>query len=515
MQLRDYQIEAIEALEKESCHSLVVLPTGTGKSELMFGYCLKNINKRLLIVSHKANLVEQTAKRAAPILGVDVSIYCSSLGSKKISPITIASVQSISRVDTEFDTVIVDEAHRLPGKNIKSAYSTLISKMPNARIIGMTATPFRQSGYIYGTDGSWFTHVCYEKHIKEMIEKGYLVRPRLKQVTGSFDTRKVKITAGDYNIGQLGEVVENEEKIKEQIEDALPRLEGRKKIIWACTTIKHAEMVMVALRGRGEVCTTVHSQISKEWRDRNMREFEQGRCRHLTSVTMLSEGINIPAIDALVFMRPTRSPTLYVQTVGRVLRPYKEKADALVLDYGNVVTTLGPIDCLNIGQAKERKINKTIATGKFCEKCLDYNETKAKTCSGCGEPFAMPRDPFKQLTTKHNEDFDILSNKSVEEYIPVKACAFHKQMSKSGRNMIVAYYYSHTRPFPIKEYFTFGNSQKEFWLDIKSLDKIRRLGVSCKNYTDAWEKLSSKNVYIKGITLRNVGKFPEVVRYHV
>ncbi|WP_350448928.1 DEAD/DEAH box helicase, partial [Streptococcus pseudopneumoniae] len=89
-------------------------------------------------------------------------------------------------------------------------------------------------------------------------------------------------------------------------------------------------------------------------RNNEMEYFLNGEARHMVFVTALSEGWDHPPIDALCLLRPTRSPVLYVQLAGRVLRPYDGKVDSLILDYGNVVKNLGPLDNPRIPKKGER-----------------------------------------------------------------------------------------------------------------------------------------------------------------
>lgn len=502
MILRPYQTEAVDSIltELETKNSaLLVLPTGCGKTEVMFSLCSQLVGK-VLIVSHKVNLVEQTAKRALKS-GKKVSIYCKSLNKTEISDITIASVQSINAVpDMQFDYILVDEAHRLAPKNQESFYKSLIDKMPNVKIIGVTATPYRVGGYIYGDVNSWFKKVVYSRPMKEMIEAGYLVKPRLKRTENEFNTKGLRVVAGDYAKDELEELVSDEDLIKLQVGDALKKLEGRNKVAWACTSIKHAELVQSLVHNS----SIIHSKLHKQEQARNMMGFELGSTQHMMFVSMLSEGYDFPAIDALVFMRPTRSPVLYVQTVGRVLRPFKDKQDALILDYGQVVKNLGPVDNPQINTTKRAK---TIPAGKFCEACLDYNESKNKICTGCGEEFkAPPRDPFKQMTQSTDKTGEILSGDGGSNWIHISRMVMSPKIAMSGRSMIEISYYERNKLFPIREYLVFG----EHWMNEKSLLKLKKFGIEATSYQDAVRKLSFRTKKVTAIKVKMNGKFPEV-----
>lgn len=404
--LRDYQKAAVAALEQELKRertALLCLPTGSGKSETIFvfikNFILNNPSARVLFAVNKVGLVEQTYKRASRVFDQELAVFCGTLNKKELAAFTIASVQSIYKLKDmpEFDLIVFDEAHRI-NLTKGSQYDGVISRT-KAKIIGLTATPYRNDGYIYGPD-KLFKRVCYSKDIEWAIGKGWLINPSLKHTPKQFDTSKLNTRMGDFDARQVKELTTSSAaRIREQVQDASSRLEGRNKVIWQCSCVEHAQMLKDAL---GWGASIVHSNMTKKERDKNMHDFEFGSNRHLVFVMVVSEGIDIPCIDAIVLMRPTKSALVMVQTIGRGLRLYEGLKDCLVLDYGSVVANCGPLNNPNIPQGKGVK---AVITGmKFCPKCLEYVPANAATCSACDHDF---------IAAKLAEQKSLISNTSL------------------------------------------------------------------------------------------------------
>jgi DNA repair protein RadD len=215
MQLRDYQIEAINALEQDLNlypRSLLVLATGLGKTETIFGFCLRSLEKnpqtKILFLVNKVALVNQTAKRADPFF--DVGIFC---GSEKLyqtdKQLTVASIQSIHASGDYYDYIILDEVHRASATSYERFIENCTLRNPNVKVIGLTATPFNSNGYIYGDD-KFFKSICYEKGLRWAIDNNWLVKPVLKHTEIAFDTASLHSKLGDFDLKEVKELTTNE-----------------------------------------------------------------------------------------------------------------------------------------------------------------------------------------------------------------------------------------------------------------------------------------------------------------
>ena len=460
MKLRPYQQQLVDAVWSklfEKNRLLVVAPPGAGKTQAFMAICQRAIESKpdinILIILNKVMLVEQTQRRISKVIP-NTGVYCGSLNKKDISNVTVASVQSVYKADlSKINLVIVDEAHNF-GKKEDSHYAMLFKKIDHEKlkVIGFTATPYRASGYLYGKD-EFFDKIDYEIKIEELIAEGYLMEPTMKAPPHAFDTSNLKIVNGDFDNKAISEMTENDLKCSEQVTDALPRLLGRNKIAWACATIKHAEII----NGLLENSVIVHSQKSKSENDFSVQAFEKGTVRHMVFVTMLSEGIDIPIIDALVMLRPTRSVNRYIQSVGRALRPFGDKKDALILDYGEVVKNCGPITKPIIRRKGERK-KKEDETLKVCPECFGIVDKKLVQCPECEYWFVKEEIKEPKLTKKHVQEFDIMGGvRIIEMDVGLVKLAYYK--SKNNNECVrISYYSDSIIPESIDEYYTWENN---------------------------------------------------------
>jgi hypothetical protein len=197
----------------------------------------------------------------------------------------------------------------------------------------------------------------------------------------------------------------------------------------------------------------IHSQ-----KDNNIKEFEDGNLRHLVFVSIVSEGYDYPPIDAIVLMRPTRSPVLYVQIVGRGLRPYKDKVNCLVLDYGRVIETLGHISDPLINAGKKSK-GVTEIKMKFCPQCYEYCQLSAQTCPECEYQFSSSKKEvnLKNLTSTTNLE------KVEETWGVVTRIKDGHTKTKNGYDArVVTVYLQLFHPSKVVKYFTFPFFEKHY-----------------------------------------------------
>jgi DNA repair protein RadD len=436
VELYPFQKEAVESLWSALCYkrsALCVMATGLGKTEV-FIELVRRAGVKTVVLLNRDKLVEQTARRMG-----DVSVYSAGQGSKDASgQVVVASIQSFYRQITDARLIICDEAHNVG----EGRYAQFLSAHPNAKIVGFTATPWRMGYPIYGED-QLFDMIDFHRGIPFGISRGYIVPPISKAPPVAFDTRGLAERLGDFERGALEKLVKNPEKVRAQVEDAMSRLTERKKIVWVCTSIAHAEMVRALIP---EESSLVHSKVECTY---PLECFEQGTIRHLVSVMKVTEGYDYRPIDAIVFMRPTKSPTLAVQVIGRALRTSPGKQNALILDYGEVIRNCGPIDQPNVREkgrrAKDREeIEKTI---KVCPGCLSYLDLAVTVCPDCGHEFKIERD--LKLSDEHEESILI----SEPETISISGVSFHKHQSKKG-NLCIRVDYEYGIFNSISEWFS-------------------------------------------------------------
>lgn len=460
IELRDYQEACLRAIfENDRRDNLSVLPCGAGKTEIFLKYIKETKYKKTLIVLNKLDLLDQTEarlKKAIPELSV--RLFCGSREKEEYSGqnVTIASIQSVLKSDkVEYDQIILDEVHSLDIENPEQRYAQLISQQKKAKILGFTATPYRANGYIFGKD-KFFKEIIFRLGLKEMIEAGWLATPILKGSAHSHETKNLSIRLGEYDQGQVAVLVADVEKLRKQIRDALSRIKDRKKIIWFTANISHAENVVRILKEFDEPCALIHSNLSDEQRSFEKNKFENGEARHLSFVTIVAEGYDYPPIDCIVILRPTRSPVLYVQVCGRALRLSEGKKTALILDYGKVIETLGPLDDPLVEEKRPRGDNSVssedvaLTKMKQCPSCFLMLLVSFNVCPECEYVFASAN----KLSAKPDEKSSILSSivrSTILKETPLASVLIARHVSLAGKEGLIIKY---NEQYALREYFS-------------------------------------------------------------
>ena len=474
---RQEQTEVVETVwngfKRGDDDQLIVLPTASGKTiifTLLLEKCLKETKKagrdfNAMVLVNKVKLVTQTREKLQYAIDEEsIGLYCGTLGKyDEGSDVTVASIDTVKKTSPFIKLLIIDEAHN--AHNVKR-YDDFLADLrevnPNLKVVRFTATPFTAGdGYIYGP-GLANRFITYRKTMLEMIELGRILDPKFTgSKDASFDTSSLRQRRGEFIQKELEKLTKDEKKTEQQVADALSRLSGRKKVVWACTCIEHAELVQSEIN-KYEPATTIHSKLKKSEQMLNMDDFENGGVRHITSVTMVSEGYDFPGIDAVVCLRPTRSPVLYVQLVGRALRLFPGKTDALFLDYGEVVENLGhPNDPV----VKDKKKKKAEKKAIICPGCEHFIFLPASECKNCGYELykeeQQERDKTKNLTAVASGIQ--FNNKAVrEQTVKVLGMSIDEDYTSRAGNKCVMVTYS-TMMNTYHEYLKIGTYYHKEW----------------------------------------------------
>jgi len=509
MKLRDYQEEALTAILEDLSSNrtaLCVMPTGTGKTELFLALInevlIRDPLSRVVVLVNKIKLLQQTKRRFAPVFGESsIGLYCGSAGFWETDkPITIASIQSIFDIEIEnLGLIVLDEVHNVGQES--GRYREFLDSHPESRIAAFTATPYRADGVIYG-ESSLFKKITYQKPIGEMIERGFLVRPTMKKPDHQHETGNLRVRAGEFMAEDVALLVGDQAKIRKQIADALPRMEGRRSVVWACANIAHSEDVRNSLIASGELAVCLHSDMTTRERDHAQEDFESGRVRHLVFVSIVSEGYDYPPIDCVVLMRPIKSPVLYVQTVGRGLRPAEGKENLLVIDYGRVIETIGPLDRPLVPVKGKRKAEK--APVKFCPDCFEYIAMASRQCPICLHDFGIDGSPLKSLTVKARFGGSLLSSRQKE--IAIRSVSMSRFISKNGNECLkMTYHPENLLDTAVNEFFVWGTD----WGYKKAQKRLMELQVALM--ANCSEQATMRiNRVPRSIEVDLSGKYPEI-----
>lgn len=353
--LRPYQLEGVTEIRAQFAAGarsvLYVLPTGGGKT-YTYSYIAEHAGAKgnsVLILEHRKELIRQASLSLATlgvrhqiiappskIAGVR-SAHIERIGWPAIerdSHVAIASVQTLGRrMDwlAEFRPrlVIIDEAHHA----VAGTWARIIEACPEARLLGVTATPVRTDGQGLGVQaGGVFQAMVLGPSMRELIEQGALVPPRVVAPPTQLDLSDVHTRGGDYDASELTVALDKPTITGDAVEH-YRRLAAGKPAIVFCASIKHAEHVAEEFRRAGFRFYAIHGEMDDTERDRLIYGLADGSVQGLVSMDVISEGTDIPVAEVAILLRPTKSEGLFLQQVGRVLRPAPGKEYGLVIDH--------------------------------------------------------------------------------------------------------------------------------------------------------------------------------------
>lgn len=333
---RDYQETALSninaAEERGLQRPLVVHPTGAGKT-VTFSHLIARRQGRSVVLVHRDELGGQTAAKMS-MIAPDLSVgMVKAERNECAADVVIASVQTVCRPNRleqlgRFHTVIVDEAHHAVAPTWRRVLDGLGSFTEGGPLtVGFTATPSRDKGGI----GEVWQDVVDFRTIREMVFGGYLVLPRGQTVETKVDLSKVKKVGGDYSDGGLGAELERSGAI-DQIAEAYVAHAAERKGVAFLPTVATAKALQHALWLRGIDAEAVWGDMDLAERRAVLRRLHTGETQVVTNCGVLTEGFDEPSIECIVVGRPTNSQPLFIQMVGRGLRPYPGKVDCLILD---------------------------------------------------------------------------------------------------------------------------------------------------------------------------------------
>lgn len=412
MKLRPYQRECVEAayayLRARDGNPVAVLPTAAGKSIIIAQICTDTVDLwkgRVCVLSHVRELLEQTGdklQRLAPSL--TIGFYSAGLGRRDTMwSVLLCQIQSVYRRACElgpFDLVIIDETH-LVGENDEGMFRQFLADAaivnPHMRVIGLTATPFRmKSGPICGPDRI-FSDICYEVGVRELIVQGYLCPLRSKAGRSRVDTSGLHVRGGEFIASEVEQLMDDAALVETACREIVEQTRDRQAVLIFAAGVAHAQHVRATLEQLGQECGFVCGDTTPLERAATLDRFRTGDLKFLVNVNVLTTGFDAPNIDCVCLLRPTNSPGLYYQAVGRGFRLHPGKTDCLVLDYGGNILRHGPVDDLRI---KDRTPGDGPAPAKECPECNALVHAAYATCPECGYEFPPPeRQKHEQSAT--------------------------------------------------------------------------------------------------------------------
>jgi DNA repair protein RadD len=495
-QFRDYQLRAIEAgfdffrdapVQEDTGlvgNPIIVMPTGTGKSSVIGGFAQRAIYEypttRVIMFTHVKELIEQNSKTLRNIWpNAPLGIYSAGLKEKVTdAPIVYAGIQSAAKNPAAFghrDLCFIDECH-LVGPGQEATYQNVLATLwainPYMKVVGFTATDYRlglgrlTNAPIKENQRRIFTDVAIDMATVEywnwFIAKGYLVPPIPIRTAEKIDVSNVGMQNGDYAQGAL-QAAANKRPVNLKIATEICHTAAnRRSWLLFCSGIEHCEDMAEIMRAYGVTTVAVHSKMPAADRDARIRAYLNGEVRCCTNADMLTTGFDDPKTDYIGMLRPSMSPGLWVQMLGRGTRPFAGKANCMVGDFARNAERLGPVNDPIIPKQKGQKSGD--APVRICDGCGAYNHASARICAFCGTEFS-----FKEKLVGISSTAELLRSDLPEVLqFDVMRCICHAHTSKKGNELIRVQYicagfktFTEYLDFEAKGYI--GHKARDWW----------------------------------------------------
>ena len=386
MELREYQVKTINktanSLRQGNQAPLIVLPTGAGKTVIFSEISKRAVqkNNNVLILVHRRELIKQASQKLA---NIKVPHGIIAAGFKPSNhQIQVASVQTIVRRlnSTSFKPalIIIDEAHH----SVAGSWKKVLDHFPNAKRIGVTATPCRLSG-----EGlrEMFDDLILGPTVKKLVKAGFLSPHKVFGAPQKINFKKIKMRGGDYATDQLAEEMLKADITGDAVKQYQKHANGLPAIAF-CVNVEHAESVKAKFNNSGIKADIITGSMNTDDRDQVINGLSTGKIQVLVSIEVVSEGFDLPAVSTAILLRKTASLGLYLQQVGRILRPQENKT-AIVLDHVGNTITHGFIDDLQNwsldAPKKSRKNQEKAPAVQTCKQCF-ATYSPQPTCPECG-----------------------------------------------------------------------------------------------------------------------------------
>ena len=556
MKLRPYQADGVDSIwryfmEGNQGNPVVAMPTGTGKS-LVIGGFIQSVyshypNQRVMMLTHVKELIEQNFEKLMTMWPTaPAGIYSSGLNRRDLfNNITFAGIGSVAKRADQFghiDLIIIDEAH-LVSPNDTTMYQKFIAELmeynPQLKVIGLTATPYRLGHGKIIEDGTLFTDICYDlttmHEFNKLIEEGYLAPLVPKNTSLQLNVDGVHMRAGEFIAKELQNAVDKYEITEQAVKEALEVGGDRRSWLVFASGVEHAIHTAEILNAFGISAKAVHGgnkefKMSTAERDSAIQEFKRGDLQCLVNNNVLTTGFDHPQIDLIIMLRPTSSPGLWVQMLGRGTRPvYADgfdltsvegrlsaieaggKQNCLVLDFGGNTKRLGPINDPLLPPRRGKKGGGT-APVKLCEAltvdnkpCDTWIHASLKFCPHCGNEFIFKT----KLKQGAGTDELIKGDLPIVEEFKVDHITYslHQKMDKPPM-MKVSYYcgYHAFTEYVCFEHTGFARHKARQWWEA-------RTPIPLPETTEAGLTLSDKVSTTSSLRVWTNKKYPEIMAH--
>lgn len=552
---RQYQAEAVQSIydyfREHSGNPLILMPTGTGKA-VVIALFLESVfrsypNQRVMVLTHVKELIEQNYLKLLTLWPhAPAGVYSAGLNRRDyVHNIIFAGIGSVAKRSGLFgkiDLIIIDEAH-LVSPSEETMYQTFLKEMkvcnPQIKVIGLTATGWRLghgkiTTPVLDDKGNEkpriFTDVCFDitnlHAFNRLIHEGYLCPLVPRKTSTILDIDGVHIRAGEFNPSELQIAVDKAEVTLAALQETIELAGDRLHWLIFASGVQHAIHIRDVLESLGVPTVVIHGQMSMKDRDAAFAGFKSGLYRAAVNNNVMTTGFDFPAIDLIVVLRPTASPVLWVQMLGRGTRPVfadgfdldtvvgrlaaienSQKNNCLVLDFAGNTRRLGPINDPVIPRPKGKKGGE--APVKLCEACNTFNHASVTHCFHCGHEFSFAVKIKQEAASEEliKEDSPIVDTFKVDHV------TFTRYRKLSRPDMMKVSYYCGLRLFEefiCVEHEGFARRKAERWWRERKTERIEdRLPATTKQALELAEHLlapSHLRVWVNK-------QYPEILSY--
>ncbi len=385
--LRPYQEQGVALIRAAFAAGrrrvLFVLPTGGGKT-VVFSYVTSTAaarGRRVGVLAHRKELVEQTSA-SLTAMGSPHGVIAAGWPETP-EPVQVASVATLARRlgrIAPFDLLVVDEAHHA----VAGSWQEIVAAMPDAFVLGVTATPERLDGCGLG---DVFDHLVTGPTVADLTAAGFLVPATVYAPPDETDYSRLRTRAGDFAPEAMAGAMSGGALVGNAVEHYARLCRGVPAVAFCCD-IAHSQLVAARFREAGFRAAHVDGATDRQERRATIAALGSADLDVLTNAGLISEGVDVPAIGAAILLRPTQSLGLYLQQVGRALRPAPGKARAIILDHaGNSLRHGLPADprdwSLDETPRRTRE-QRAAADLRTCDACQARNPRGTPRCSACG-----------------------------------------------------------------------------------------------------------------------------------
>lgn len=402
MELRDYQLEAIQVVEQEYKNNIskmiIAIPTGGGKTAIAVGISKHFLAKKVLFIAHRDELIQQAYKTfKAHWQEVDIGI-CQDDRNEIDCHVVIGTIQSCGKTKRleklkkrNFDLLFLDEAHHV---HIDSLYAKLINELGfnggGKMCIGLSATPWRTDKHALG---DIFEKIVFQRSIEDMIDAGYLSPVIGRKIKTGVSLKGIKSRLGDFAIDELATRVNVPSRNKIIVDNYIKYCDQRTAVAF-CADVAHCRDLCETFLAAGIPAAFVYGAMPKEERKKILDDLKSGKIRVILSVGILVEGFDEPSISVVLMATPTKSKLKFVQCIGRGLRLYEGKTNCLVLDFTDKAHNLKGV----VG------LKKTLPQ-------IHVDEDEEHYETALGRLMKRPSNPVDVMQVSDKE-FDLLGNQN-------------------------------------------------------------------------------------------------------